>query len=77
MMFVLSFHYCIFLIVQDLNFVLNFVLHLITFESILVIFYELFSLNIQNDVWYFHNKSLCRIFYFHCSLLVMMRVQRM
>ena len=61
-----------FFIVQDLNFLL----HLITFESIRVIFYELFSLNIQGDVRYFHNKSWCRNFYFRCSLLVMMRVQR-
>jgi len=61
-----------FFIVQDLNFVL----HVITSERILVVFCELFSLNIQDDVRYFYNKSWCRNFYFHCSLLVMMPVQR-
>jgi len=42
-----------FFIVQDLNFVL----HVITSERILVVFCELFSLNIQDDVRYFYNKS--------------------
>lgn len=72
MVYVLSFQYWIFFIVQDLNFILQ----LITFKSILVVFYELFSLNIQDDVRYFHNKSWCGNFCFHCSLLVMMWVQR-
>jgi len=35
----------------------EFGMHLITFKSILVIFYDLFSLNIQDDMRYFHNKS--------------------
>lgn len=61
-----------FCIVQRLCFVMN----LVTFKSILVLFYVLFSLNVQGNILYLDCKSWCWNFYFYCSLLVMMRAQR-